>query len=577
MGLKALFGGSAKLSAVFLVSAALAACGGGGETIGGGGGGTPGGGGGTPGDTTLRLGDLSSGSFQNGVMSVGSANLAAGGSTGLSVDIVDAAGLLASGSHTVSFNSNCIASGTATLNPADVTTSNGRVSTTYTARGCTGTDTVTARLTANGTVLTATGAVTIEEAALGGIEFVSATPAIIGMTGSPITSQSEVVFRLKDASGGVLIGRTAQFSLDTAVGGITLTPSQGISDAGGLVRTVVQAGSVSTAVRVKATAVNPANGLSISSQSEVLAISTGLPDSDSVSLSAQRHVLDGACDGESTPVSIRAADRYNNPVPQGTAFSFRAEGGKINAQCVTGDPLGNPATEAGVCSVTFTVQNPRPSDGRVSILANALGEESFVDANGNGFYDLGEAFDDVAEAFVDNNENGVWDPGESFVDGNENAGYDGGNGQFDGYVCSAPGQNCSYNTVHVSEGMTLVFSRTDVNPQITFDPVALAIQQGTTATLEVLVADINQNSLPTGTTYSLSVDIGSVLQPTTQGPFNDSSVGGDVVLFSIKAPDTTDTPGVADAGNATLNITVPASGCSSSKVFTTHFAFTVTP
>jgi hypothetical protein len=582
---KQLFARSASYGAALLAASVLAACGGnaelggdsgnslGGDTAGGAGGGT----------ATVRIGSLAGGSFQSGQIAIDDMDLAAGGSTGLTVDIVDSASQLASGtSYTVIFSSSCAATGTASFNQAEVTTSTGRASATYTAKGCAGSDQITAKVAANSAVLTATGTVTVLAAALGGVEFVSATPAIIGMTGSPIPSQAEMLFRLKDASGGNLAGRTVQFTLNTAVGGITLTPASATSDANGIVRTVVQAGSVATSVRVKAESVNPINGLTISSQSEVLTISTGLPDSDSVSISAERHVLDGACDGESTSINIRAADRYNNPVPEGTAFSFRTEGGKINAQCVTGNPLGNPVTEAGVCSVLLTVQNPRPTDGRVTVLASALGEESFIDANGNGFYDANppELFDDVGEAFVDYNENGIRDNDEPFIDGSAggNAGvYDGSNGSFDGYVCSEPGKNCSYGTVHVSDDIVIVFSRTDAQPLIVRSPAgAIAIQVKGTQDVGFVVSDVNGNSFPTGTTYSLNVDVGSVLEPAVQGPFNNSSVGGDISTFTIKAPATTSAPGTDDVGTGTFSINIPASGCSGTKSYFANFPITIT-
>src|SRR3546814_5491174 len=81
-----------------------------------------------------------------------------------------------------------------------------------------------------------------------------------------------------------------------------------------MVRAVVQAGSVHTAVRVKAEATDPSSGQTISSQSEQLVVTTGLPDQNSFSLSATKLAINGNCDGASTTLNIRAADRYNNPV-----------------------------------------------------------------------------------------------------------------------------------------------------------------------------------------------------------------------------------------------------------------------
>ncbi|MFT7219443.1 MAG: hypothetical protein ACI8Z1_001057 [Candidatus Azotimanducaceae bacterium] len=49
----------------------------------------------------------------------------------------------------------------------------------------------------------------------------------------------------------------------------------------------------------------------------------------------------------------------------------------------------------------------QPYGGRSSILAFALGEESFVDVNGNDEYDFGETFFDLPEVFMDKNTDGV--------------------------------------------------------------------------------------------------------------------------------------------------------------------------
>lgn len=49
----------------------------------------------------------------------------------------------------------------------------------------------------------------------------------------------------------------------------------------------------------------------------------------------------------------------------------------------------------------------QPYGARSTILAYALGEESFDDTNGNGEYDFGETFRDLPEPFLDKNEDGV--------------------------------------------------------------------------------------------------------------------------------------------------------------------------
>jgi len=148
-----------------------------------------------------------------------------------------------------------------------------------------------------------------------------------------------------------------------------------------------------------------------STQSSQLTVTTGIPTDNSFSLALECFNIEGwQYDGEITGVTARLGDRFQNPVPNGTAITFTAEGGNIESQCTT----QTNASEGGVCSVSFRSSNPRPADGRVTILAKAIGEESFVDANGNGAFDDGETFSDIPEPFRDDNEDGAYQAGEDF-------------------------------------------------------------------------------------------------------------------------------------------------------------------
>jgi hypothetical protein len=63
-------------------------------------------------------------------------------------------------------------------------------------------------------------------------------------------------------------------------------------------------------------------------------------------------------------------------------------------------------------SVNFVSAQPRPADGRVTITAYALGEESFEDSNGNNIYDPGEPFQDLGNIFFDRRFNANYEAGE---------------------------------------------------------------------------------------------------------------------------------------------------------------------
>jgi hypothetical protein len=85
-------------------------------------------------------------------------------------------------------------------------------------------------------------------------------------------------------------------------------------------------------------------------------------------------------------VTARLSDHFHNPVPDGTAVYFTTNGGAIQPSCTT---------VGGACTVNWISQNPRPQNGPISLLGRptilvyAIGEESFVDANGNGVADAG--------------------------------------------------------------------------------------------------------------------------------------------------------------------------------------------
>lgn len=544
------------------MSLGLFGCGGAGNIGTGTGTGTGGGGtGGTPTTSVYRIGTLNGTTFTEGAVAIGNTPLSAGGQTAVSVDIVDSTGQRVNAvSAVVSFSSDCAATQQSSFNPVTVTTTQGYAASTYVASGCSGTDLIRASAVVDGATITAQGSLSVTSAALGSVTFVSATPTFVGMIGTPYASQSTLVYRVTNVNGGPVPNTKVTFTPSNAVGGLFVSPVENTTDANGMVQTTLNAGSAQTVVRVRASA-QVSSGQTLTTQSEQLIISTGIPDADSVSLSVEKFSLDGRCDGDSSQITIRLADRYNNPVPANTAVSFTAEGGKINSACFTGDPIADPLTEAGVCSVLFNVQNPVPADGRVSILASALGEESFTDQNSNGFFDTGETIKDILEPFVDNNENGVYNSGEFFRDANGNSTYETAlNGTFEGYRCDSPGVNCRSVTTPIGQNIVIAFSDGR--------PVASALagnqpiyQTSASGMFTVTIEDANGNSLPTGTTYKLTVSNGAVLEPATVGPFNTNS--GDSLRFRFTAGTTATAAGANE--RATLTVTTPGSGCRGSE------------
>src|SRR5690606_6699213 len=128
------------------------------------------------------------------------------------------------------------------------------------------------------------------------------------------------------------------------------------------------------------------------------------------SLAIDKYSIDGLnTDGAQSIVTVRLADRFGNPVPDGTAVSFTSEeGGDIEPECLTETRTVDATRglfESGICSVLCRSAGTRPLDGRVSILATASGEESFIDTVSDGRHGAGDVqTSDLAEAWLDTDE-----------------------------------------------------------------------------------------------------------------------------------------------------------------------------
>lgn len=342
--------------------------------------------------------------------------LPAGGTASLSVTVLDGTRPFAPAQEVV-FTSPCATAGKATIS-SPVTTVNGVATTSYIDKGCGAPDVVTASTTLAGATTTQSGTVNVERALPGQLAFVSALPQNISLKGTGGAGRQEsstVVFRLRDPNGNPVSGQRIEFSLSTTAGGLDRNPASATTGADGTASTVVFGGTVNTPVRVIATIPGSSDptGKPITTISDQLVVSTGVPDQDSFSLSTAIYNVEGmSFDGCPAPngstVTVRLADHFNNPAPDGTAVSFTTEGGTIDASCLTG-LVNTTLTDGtviqqkgipGSCSVRFCAAEPRPANGRVTVLAYALGEESFFDTDGtNLYFDLGDPFQDLGEPF----------------------------------------------------------------------------------------------------------------------------------------------------------------------------------
>jgi hypothetical protein len=138
-----------------------------------------------------------------------------------------------------------------------------------------------------------------------------------------------------DASGNGVSGRKVNVSLVGAgdVDFCGVSTQAVTAQATGEVSFPVCSGSQPTTVQIRATL----DGTSISTDSNLLTVQSGLPSQRFFDLvSAQSNFYAGGhftdkFSGLSVPITVFAADRQGNPVPDGTPVIFVAEGGQINA------------------------------------------------------------------------------------------------------------------------------------------------------------------------------------------------------------------------------------------------------
>ena len=147
--------------------------------------------------------------FVEGVAEVSLAQVSAGGTSVISVSIIDDQGNLFTEPVEVNFSSACATQSLATLS-SPITTANGVATSTYLATGCTGDDPINVTANAGGINLSANATINVLAADIGSIEFVSATPDNIGIVGAGIVSGSEsstVIFKVKDTDGNAYNNR----------------------------------------------------------------------------------------------------------------------------------------------------------------------------------------------------------------------------------------------------------------------------------------------------------------------------------------------------------------------------------
>ncbi|MDO6746331.1 hypothetical protein [Gilvimarinus sp. 1_MG-2023] len=553
----------------------------------------------------VSIGYVENGTFVPGEIktNLNDNQLAPGGSTVLQVNLYRNDRLLGNETEVV-FSSNCFINGEAQFEYPDpesggttqgniVTAQNGTASITYNATSCTGEDIIEATSTNEGIVVAATGTIPFAADTVNTVTFISSEPEYISLKGTGGTEASEVTFQVRGSTGAPVKDIEVEFSLNTNAGGISLTQTNDTSDQNGYVSTIIQSGNIPTAVRVSATTDN-----GVTTQSSRVVASTGLPDQNSMSIATELlYPTSWDVNGVESLITVNVADAFNNPVPKDTPVYLTTNGGSVEAACLTEEIIDEDVSDArhppGECGAIWRSQDPKPQsdhqvyadesgplpvlrcepngllagtetecrNGRAIVMATTIGNESFIDNNGNGLYDAGETFnaasttggneawraanceravptstaenqqwgcDDLGTPYIDRNFNGQHNYNEQIfnIDNEFSDTYEPGNGIYNGALCRQEDHDagiCSRDSVLVRNSVRLVmnsalqgFFRTP-DGRIPGAPSQINLVAGETAIIYLLLADINGNGLPLTSGLSVNAPDGITATVTPEG------------------------------------------------------------
>jgi hypothetical protein len=432
-----------------------------------------------------------------------------------------------------------------------------------------------------------------------GIQFVSAAPNLLYQSGSVGATTSIVSFKVIDSVAAGVPGVSVNANLTNTDGGINFCGSptsgtSGTSGADGVVSFSVCSGTLPATVQVRA---ELASNAAVFTNSNLLTVQTGLPTQRFFDISANQFnfyaggYFTSKFNGNSVTISVFAADRQGNPVPDGTKIIFVSEGGQINSAGVSSCLIAS-----GRCSVTLVGQDYRPMGsntvggdprpGRVTVLAYTDGEESFIDTNNNNRYDAGELFEDLGALFLDKDENQLFDLAYKNLITNTDEGefvYPMPAGSIGTSACptnSNIGLSKQVTCNGAWDGLTkvrrsivIIFSGGEIGQPGTYDASIPAAKQtkvisSSRGAISVLLADWDGNPLPADAALSVEViaptgdtcaatllgnQIGSSTEPTLHVATLKDCAGGGVEIVRFKVAVT--------AGSSTktsaLDVTVP--------------------
>lgn len=268
--------------------------------------------------------------------------------------------------------------------------------------------------------------------------------AVIAVRGSGGVRPDTVDLKFKVAESGVPVPRVkVDFTLTSAAGGVQLLPVTAFTDEFGIASTRLVAGTIPGTVQVKATATRGEE--TGSDFSRAIIIRGGIPSARVMQLTCDNDILAAFRSRKETPdlpdrryfydipahfgttCRISMGDRLQGRLDSDTRVFFRTEAGTVDQELAidgTGEAtmthnIGNPApvdVEPADYEAPYTTEGDEvimnPRDGLVRIIAFTRGEEDFVDNNANGIFDPGTDSQlpgmDLPEPFVDADDDGTW-------------------------------------------------------------------------------------------------------------------------------------------------------------------------
>ena len=172
-------------------------------------------------------------------------------------------------------------------------------------------------------------------------------------------------------------------------------------------------------------------------------------------------------------------------------------------------------------------------------MAFCIGEESFTDYNGNGFFDEEDLFDlasDQAEPFRDDNDSEHYEYGEPFWDYNNDGKWTEANGIYNGTLCSHAAEVsglCTTELVYVQKSLRVIMSGSWAE-NIVFSPDPVDLRGGISQTVSISIGDVNNNPMPMGTKIEFSTTNGEIVGDTSFKVPNTNKLGPLVYLLLLE-------------------------------------------